>query len=204
MADPTIWEIENGEFGLAVVDKAAVGYLDTWQAPGGKTVDAVTLADYDTGAATWTCQVTSAALTASPDTTTKDVPATFCAAGRTVPAPKQTSYTLEASFLQDANVSTGLNRFLFEHDTEEAYVYVGYDDGNPPRLIGRCKIASATIGGAARETLTADITLPMSRKPDVEFGDATTSEIVTGSGAAPEPPAGESAQVEDVQVPETV
>lgn len=189
MADATIWEITDGQFGLAVVDKAAPGYLDSWQAPGGKTVDTVTLADYDAGSATWTCQVTSGALTASQDTTTKDVPATFCVAGRTVPAPKQTSYTVDVSFLQDANVVSGLNRFLFEHDTEEAYVYVGFDDSNPPRLIGRCKLVAATIGGPARDTLTADVSLPLSRKPDVEFGDATASEIVTGGGDAPGPSA---------------
>ena len=38
-----------------------------------------------------------------------------------VPQPGETSYSLDVEFLQDINVSTGLSKYLFENDTEEAY-----------------------------------------------------------------------------------
>lgn len=177
-----IFLIENGEFGLAPVDTAAVGYDPTWQAPGGKTLANVVLADYDTGSTTWTCQVTSGALTASPDTTTTDTPATFCDPATSTPTPAETTFELAVSFLQDINVSTGLNRFLFEHDTEEVYWYLGFNGTDPPKAIGRARAQSGAVGGDARTALTADLTLPCARKPDIEFGNATTSVIVGGDG----------------------
>lgn len=183
MADAVVFQIEDGEFGITLVDKAAVGYLDSWQAPTGKTVDMVTLADY-TGSDAFGCQLTSGALTAAPNTTTVDIPATFCQPAKSSPQPGETSYSVDISALQDMNVATGLSRFLFENDTKEAYVYLGFDGGNPPRMIGRVKCVAGTIGGGARVVLTADTSLPMVRKPDVEFGDATTSEVVNGDGSA--------------------
>jgi hypothetical protein len=182
--------IENGEFGLIVVDKDAVGYLDAWQAPAGKEVDEVTLADYATGATTWTCQVTSGQLNATPDTTTTDVPATFCQASSTVPTPGVTSWEVALSFIQDIDVVEGLNRFTFQWDTFEAYWYMGYDTAtDPPRYIGRCRIAAATIGGDARSVLTADLTLPCSRKPDGMFGSSTGAIIIKGDGTVVTPTA---------------
>lgn len=183
MAAATIFMIEDGQFGLAKVDTAAVGYSPNWQAPGGKTVDTVAITDYYAGSATFQCQVTSGALNATPDTTTTDTPATFCQAGTSVPTPAQTTFELAVSFLQDPDVIQGLNRFTFEHDTDEVYFYLGLNGDNPPRAIGRVRCQAGTIGGAARESLTADLTLPCSRKPDVEFGTAeSTSVIITGDG----------------------
>lgn len=186
MSDPVIFMIEEGELGLAIVDKAAIGYLDTWQAPGGKAVDAVSLTDYDAGSAGWTCQSTSGALTSTANTTTSDIPATFCSPAKSTPTPGETSFSLDVSFLQDPNVSTGLAAYLYEHDTEEAYFYFGMNDGEPPRAIGRVRLAASQIGGAARTTLTADVSFPLTRRADIEFGDATTSRIVLGvTPAAP-------------------
>jgi hypothetical protein len=182
MANATIFMIEDGQFGLAVVDKAAVGYADDWQAPGGDSVDTATIADYYAGSAVFQCQVTSGALNASPDTTTSDTPATFCQPATSVPTPAETSFELAVSFLQDPDVVQGLNRFLFEHDTEECYFYLGLNGTDPPRAIGRVRAQSGTIGGDARTTLTADLTLPCARKPDIEFGTATASIIVQGDG----------------------
>ena len=122
----------------------------------------------------------SGQLQATPSTTTTDVPATWCEPAETVPSPGKTSFEFVGSFLQDINVSTGLNRFLFEHDTEEAYIYISWGGDNPPKAIGRVRLASGTMGGEARTNLIADFTLPMTRKPDVEFGDATTSDVVEG------------------------
>jgi hypothetical protein len=60
---------------------------------------------------------------------------------------------------------------------------LGFDGTNPPRAIGRVRLSAATIGGEARSTLTADITLPLSRKPDIEFGTAAASVIIEGDGS---------------------
>lgn len=187
MSDPIIFTIEHGELGLKIVDTAELGYLDTWQAPGGAGVDEVTLADYDTGSGGFTCQMTAGALTAAANTTTQDIPATFCSPARSVPQPGETSYSLDLSFLQDPNVAIGLSAYLYENDTLEAYAYFGMDNGEPPRMIGRVRLSAGTIGGEARATLTADVSLPLVRRPDIEFGNATTSRIVLGAGTGGAP-----------------
>jgi hypothetical protein len=181
MAEATIFQIELGTVAFEVVDKAEALYQDTWLAPAGKTVDTAVLADYDAGSATWTCQATAGALTASQDTTTTDVPATFCGPARSIPQPAETSYSLDLSFLQDPQVAAGFNAFLFENDTLEAYVLFGMADNTgtlPPKMIGRVRLVAGTIGGPARETLTADVSLPLSSKPQIMFGTGTTTSII--------------------------
>ena len=177
----SIFQIENGLIGFKVVDTAAVGYLSTWQAPAGKTLTTVAMADYETSSTAWSDQVTSGALEATPSTTTATVPATFREAAEETPTPGVTTYDLVLSFLQDIHISTGLNKFLFQNDTDEAYYILAFDGTNPPMSIGRVRLAAAAMGGDARTPLTAPITLPLSRKPDIEFGNATTSTIVLGS-----------------------
>ena len=151
------------------------------------------------------CQTTSGALTAAQDTTTVDVPATFCQPARTIPQPAETSYSLDLSFLQDPNIAAGLSAYLFEHDTEEAYVLFGMSDNTgtlPPKMIGRVRLVSGTIGGAARADLTADVSLPLTRKPQIMFGTGATTSIIPPNPA----PLGATAQDEqtaDVE-PETV
>lgn len=183
MADATVFQIENGTVAFKVVDTTAVGYNAAWLAPGGKSVSAVTAADYDTSSPTWTCQTTSGALTASQDTTTVDIPATFCNPARSLPQPAQTTFSLDLSFLQDPNVKLGLSRFLFENDTKEAYVFFGMNGWDPPKMIGRVRLVAGTIGGAARSTLTADLSLPLSGRPQIAFGTAADSAVVPAAGA---------------------
>jgi hypothetical protein len=177
----TVFSIESGVLALSLV-----GDTDptTWNAPGGTPVDQVTLADYVTPGpgGDFSCQVTSGALSASPNTSDDTTPATFCAPEVTTTKVGVTSYTLDVSFLQDPNIVAGLNRFLFEHDTKAAYFLLGLDGVNPPKVAGRCRLVAGTIGGDARVTLTADLSLPCDQKPDVEFGDSTASEVVEGGG----------------------
>jgi len=184
-----IFLIEDGEFALKVVDTDAVGYDQSWQAPGGKDLETVTIADYDTGSTVWKCQVTSGALNATPDTTTTDTPATFCQAATSTPAPAETTFELAVSFLQDINVdpTNSLNRFLFENDTNEVYFFLGFNGTDPPKAIGKVRAQSGTIGGDARTSLSADLTLPCVRKPDIEFGNTTASIIVQGDGTVVTP-----------------
>ncbi len=174
-----VFTIEEGQFALAVVDREAVGYTDDWQAPGGETVDTVVLADYSMPVGSeWRCQVTNAALTASANVTTRDVPATFCGAGRVIPVASETSYALDAEWLQDPQIADGLSRFLFEHDTEEAYFFLGLDNLNPPKAIGRVRLVAGTFGGAPQENLTASVSLEVTRRPQIMFGTTLDSAII--------------------------
>jgi hypothetical protein len=178
----TVFQIENGRVAFALVDTSEPGYSDDWQAPGGKDVTEVTLADYEAQSEQWSCQITSGALTASPNTNDVDVPATFCEAGSTVPQPDQTSYAVDIEYLQDPVIKLGLSRFLFEHDTKQVYFYLGLNgDGTPPQAIGRARAIAGAIGGPARSTLTATASLPCSRKPQIEFGTEGDSEAVPPS-----------------------
>jgi len=122
-------------------------------------------------------------LNATPDTTTIDIPATWCDAAQSVPSPGKTAYEFGGSFLQDINISNGLNAFLFEFDTAEAYIYAAFNGDQAPRFIGRTRITSGTMGGPARENLTSDFTLGLTTKPDVEFGLPGSSRIITGAGS---------------------
>ena len=101
-----IFQIEDGKLYLAVVDTDAVGYDTSWLAPGGDNVTEVTAADYSTGV-DLSCQVSSAALTASSTVNTVTVPATFCAPEENVPQPATTAYILDATILQDPHISDG-------------------------------------------------------------------------------------------------
>jgi hypothetical protein len=183
----TIFKIEEGTFLLSLVgasDETA------WNAPAGKTVDAVVAADYTTPGpgGDFSCQVTSGALTASPNTTDETTPATFCQPEVTTTQVGVTSYTLDTSFLQDPNVVAGLNRFLFEHDAELAYFFLGLDGMDPPKVAGKVRLIAGTVGGDARVTLTADLSLPVEQKPDIEFGLAAGSIVIHGDGSAPTTP----------------
>lgn len=178
----TVFSIENGVFALSLV-----GASDPkeWQAPGGKGVDTVTIADYTTPGpgGDFSCQVTSGALTASPNTSDDTTPATFCSPEVTTTKVGVTSYTVDLSFLQDPIIVAGLNRYLFEHDTLLAYFFLGLDGANPPKVAGKVRLVAGTIGGDARVTLTADLSLPVEQKPDVMFGDSTASVVITGGAA---------------------
>lgn len=176
-------QIDQGRLGLAVVSRGAVGYSELWQAPGGKTLANVSLADYHAQSGNWSCQIVDGHLTSTPDTTTRDVPATWCEAGETIPAPGKSTYEFAGNFLQDANLKDGLSAFLYQYDTAECYIYASFDADKPPRFISRCRITSGNIGGPARETLTSDFSLPLTRKPDVEFGVQGNSIIITGAGS---------------------
>lgn len=175
-----IFNIEDGVFGLIVVDTGAVGYLSTWQAPTGSTAATAVIADY-TGSAAFNCQIINARITSTPNVTTRTTDATWCGPGVTTQSYSESSYKLEGEFYQDINVSTGLSKFLFLNDTEEAYFLIGLNsETDPPRAIGRVRITSGSFGGAAQEDLRDTFSFDLTRKPSIEFGDATTS-IVVGS-----------------------
>jgi hypothetical protein len=168
--------IETGKFGLSKVDTADTGYLNEWQGPNGVAVATAAIADYTsaTPGGDFSCQITSGALTASPNTTTDSTPATFCSAEETTTKVGVTSFSLDVTFMQDPDLMNGLNRYLFEWDTYEAYFYFALADDSP-QAIGRCRIIAGTIGGDARTKLTATLSLPCSRKPDILFGSGVST-----------------------------
>jgi hypothetical protein len=141
------------------------------------------LADYAAGSSSWQCQVTASALVATPNVTTNERAPTLCAPGAQTTRVDEDSFSIELGYFQDPNAANGLSAFLYENRTREAFVYFGADGDNPPRAIGRCRLTSGNIGGDARVDLTATATFPLTRAPDVEFGDANESRIVLGAGS---------------------
>ena len=173
-----VFQIEQGKFWLAPVGTAD---NEGWLAPSGRSVTDVTEADYTADGGDWSCQVQSGAITASPNLTTTTVEADFCNPAEEIPQPGATSFAVDITARQDPNIVDGINRFLFEHDTEEIYVMLGLNGTDPPKAIGRARAIAGAVGGAARTTLTFDVSLPLTGKPQILFGNAGGSEAVPAS-----------------------
>ena len=163
-----VFKIENGLFGLTVTEPVA---------------PADVCAAVSTGYDDFTCQITTGALEASPNVSDETVPATWCDPEQTLPMVGATSYELVISYLQDPDVVDGLSQFLFEHDAEVAFFYMGLNGADPPKATGKVRLVSGAIGGEGRVTLTAEATLPVDGKPSVCFGNATASVPVPAAGA---------------------
>lgn len=173
MAAPTLIEIENGYFGLSLVDTGASGYTTAWQSPVGDTGDglgtvAATLADYEDTTSAWRCQITAGRVTTSPSTTTTTVKATFCEPAVERPTPGQSGYNLELDFYQDLTVVDSLSLWLFDHDVEQAYFYLGFDGDDPPKIVGVVRLAPGDLGGDARTPLEASVSLQIMTKPLIQ------------------------------------
>jgi len=189
MTAPALFRIPIGEvggFGLALVDRAAVGFLETWQAPGGLELPAVSQADYNAGSTTWQCQLTSCALTSTPNVTTDERVGTFCAKpGETVTVGEET-FALSLGAFQDPHVAAGFQAFLYANRGLEAFWYFSAEgpDG-APRAIGKCRLVSGPLGGETWTDLTFTLELPVTVPPDIEFGSGATTTIVKGDGTPP-------------------
>lgn len=177
----TVFKITNGQLGLALVDTSAVGYLDSWQAPGGANVDEVDLADY-TDSAGFACQITSGQITSSANVTTSSRAATWCSASVPTTTTGQSTFAVDLAFFQDPHIAAGISRFLFENDARECYLYMSLDGGEPPRAIGRVDLVAGAFAGAGDEELTATATLTFKSRPTIEFGTAADSVIVNAPG----------------------
>jgi hypothetical protein len=181
--EPSVLIIEDGLLALSVVDEGAVGYSAAWQAPAGATALTAAIAAYEETDAAWSCQLTSGRLVASKQVTRRDRAATFCSPASSTPTPAQTTYTLDASFFQDADVREGLQSFLYEHDTEEAFFLLGLRSGTtPPRAIGRVILHAVGFGGEPQVDLTDSFSLDVVRKPDIVFGSTGSTRLITGAG----------------------
>jgi hypothetical protein len=189
VSEPSILRIPVGEvggFGLALVDRAAVGYDDDWQAPAGGVLPTIALDDYNAGSTTWQCQLTAAQITASPNVNTVDRPGTFCQAPGQTTTVGEDTFAMEIGGFQDHKEAQGLAAFMYENRTKEAFFYFSADgpDG-APRAIGRLRLTSMPMGGDAWTDLTfTGLSLPIMRAPDIEFGSGLTTRIVLGAGTA--------------------
>jgi hypothetical protein len=189
MTPPVVFQITEGQVALAVVDRLAVGYTDSWMAPGGKTAATAALADYE-GGKNFGCQITSGKLTASKQSTNTETPATFCAPGSNTAQAQLTSYALDLEFLQDATVRDGISAFLYENDAKEAFFLLSLRDGvEPPRAVGRINLHAAGFGGAPRANLTDTVSFDCKGKPDILFGSTGSTRLITGAGIVTDAPA---------------
>lgn len=180
MADTNWTEINDGYFALALVDTDADGYSDDWLAPSGLTAETVTLETYGMpDGSSWRCQVTSGALNPTSSTKTRDRRASFCNTASKTVTPVASSWKLDIEVAQDPDDKDGLQRFLFEHDAEEAYFMLGLNGGQPPTAIGRVYLAASAFGGKPDEDLVATLSMLLPRKPSIDFGTAAEHEVVS-------------------------
>lgn len=176
----THWfEVQPGsDFALAVVNTAAAGYSSAWKTPNGSAVSAVAVSAYGMPAgSSWQCQLLSGSIDPTKNNTTRNRAATWCDVAAKISSPVASSYALTAEIAQDPDVKDGLQAFLFEHDAEEAYVYLGLGSG-PPRAVGRVYLQAAAWGGAPKTDLTAKLSLDMPVKPQLWFGTTSLGRIV--------------------------
>ena len=155
MATPFI--ITRGQLGLSLTDPS-------------KDAANATIADYSD----FSCTVTSAKITATTNSDTTSVPATFCATASEETIPASSSYQLEGDVLQDPDEIAGLQKFVWENASSETgdpiYFYLGLSDGTDgPAAVGAILVSELDFGGPAGEVLTASFSWPTKGRPDIDF-----------------------------------
>lgn len=182
----TLFRIENGKFGLSIVDTAAVGYDPSWQTPDDVGLPDVRLSDYDAGTTpAFACQIVTGVLTATENVTTETVDGTWCDPPEARQIVGEDTFAVEWDLYQDPTVADGLSSFLYEHRGERAFVYFGAGgDGVPPTAVGVVTLKAASIGGG-RGNARAQVSFPFDRAPDIQFGTTADWRIVYGDKATP-------------------
>lgn len=160
----TVFKIEKGQLGFSTT-------------PPGGTLEDDAIANYSE----FSCVVTSGALIATANSEQEEVPGTFCDPATETNTPTGTTFTLDASVLQDPqdDQTTGLAKFLWDNDSgvtgNPVYFYIALADGAAPKARGQCLIAPMDFGGEARTVLTSDLSFVVEGRPEVEFG--TTADV---------------------------
>jgi hypothetical protein len=130
----------------------------------GKLKLADTEAELTSGGEDFECQVTEAAINATPNLQT--VPATFCEPESQSPAA--TGYELAVTWLQDWTApGGGLSNYAFLNDTQKKWFSLTLEDGVQPIAIGEVRLVAGSFGGAAGTPLTATATWPLASKPTI-------------------------------------
>ncbi len=155
----TVFKIDKGELGLSLTPPVG-------------TLEDATIADYSA----FSCVVTSGALIATQNFDTEEIPGTFCDPAGETNAPTASTFTIDATVLQDPqdDAVTGLAKFLYDNDSgftgNTVYFYIALADGGAPKARGECYIAPQDFGGDARVVLTSDVSFPVEGRPEIEFG----------------------------------
>jgi hypothetical protein len=153
------------------------------ECPGtGIVLDPKTLTDFS-------CQVTSAEIQSSANTTTTTVPATFCQPASEVSVPVASSFTLNLEFLQDWVNASGLSAWLFKNDATEKCFALYLKGADNPSAMGKIIVQAGAFGGAPGSALTATATLNIQGYPNIL--DSTGNPI--RGAAAPTPTKGAAA-----------
>lgn len=183
-----LFKIEDGVFGLSLVDTAEIGYLPEWQTPGGVDIATIALADYEAGSTpTFSCQVVTGVLTATENVTSESVDGTWCADG--LPQSRQIvgedTFSVDWDIYQDPHVADGLTSYLYENRGKKAYLYFGAGgDQVPPVAVGVVTLKASSIGGG-RSYARATVSFPFDRAPDIQFGNLTAWHVVYGDKNKP-------------------
>jgi hypothetical protein len=156
------------------------------------TEGSLVLADDEAGLAagnTFSCQVTSAAITAVPNLQT--TPATFCNPETETPAA--TGWQLVVSWLQDWTAPEGgLSGYAFDNDTAEKWFELKPSSDAEPTAVGIVRLVAGAFLGDAGTPLVASATWPLAAKPTITYPPAAIA------GAAEEPEAEPAAEPEPV------
>jgi hypothetical protein len=117
-------------------------------------------------AVAYECQVTSAAINATPNLIT--VPATGCAPETQQPAA--TSWALALTYLQDWGNAASLSQYLFDNDTMEAEFEIHIASDPVPMATGVVRVVAGSYGGDFSQPLTSTVTMPCQEKPVIGTG----------------------------------
>lgn len=160
----TPFKIAKGELGLSLT-----------ASPAG-TVEDDTIANYTA----FSCEITSALISATSNFDTEPVPGTFCDPESETVTPRAATFELQIGALQRPDDVASLQKFLWDNDSgvsgTPAYFYVALADGAAPKARGLCYLSPMDFGGEPRVVLSVDgLSLPIEGRPELEFG--TTADV---------------------------
>jgi len=147
------------------IDKAEVRFGD--KPASGQPINPLTLTDYS-------CQVTRAEITATSNTTTTTVPATFCQPASEASVPVASTFQLNLDALQDWTVLNGLSAFLFKNDAREVAFALYLQGADEPSATGVIIAQAGGFGGTPGEPLVASVTLNIQGYPDIKDPDGNS------------------------------
>jgi len=132
-------------------------------------------------AKTYECQVTSAAITVTPNLVT--IPATGCE-GQTQ-QPAASTYALALTWLQDWGQTDSLSQYLWDNAGQEVEFEIALDQTTGfPVASGLVRAVEGQYGGDFANPLSATVTLPCSDKPTLTPGAALATGDTRASAAA--------------------
>ena len=127
------------------------------------------------GTDTYECQVTSAAVTSTPNLIT--VPATGCEGSSQMPAPS--TYAVALTFLQDWGQPGSLSQLLWDGEgTETEFSIALASAPTIPVATGTVRLVAGQYGGDFSQPLTATVTLPCGAKPDIAPAGAGAARVL--------------------------